>query len=131
MTFVKAQLMLWSTNKITDHNRGEVGIDVERIEKKQRLANGTLRKFFIADKRTFQTQWTMVPKLTTQTVDGFYGADDMESFYNSTPGAFTLTLTDGDGETNSYSVMFSNFSRTIVKRGNTDFWNVNVTMEEV
>lgn len=33
MTFAKPRLMRWSNNAVTDHNRGELSIDVERIEK--------------------------------------------------------------------------------------------------
>lgn len=123
--------MRWNGNAVTDHNRAELGIDVERIEKKQRMANGTLRKYIIADKRNFSTSWTMLPKLTAQTVDGFWGADAIEQFYNTTTGSFSLELSDGDTETYTYNVMFSDFSKNIVKRGSVDYWEINVTMEQV
>ena len=131
ITFVKPRLMRWNGNAITDHNRAQLTIDVERIEKKQRMANGTLRKYIIADKRTFSTSWSMLPKLTSQTVDGFWGADDIESFYNTVTGSFSLELSDADTETNTYTVMFSDFSKSVMKRGSVDFWEVNVTLEEV
>ncbi len=38
-------------NKITEHNRSDISISVERIEKAVRTSNGTLRKNHIADKR--------------------------------------------------------------------------------
>jgi hypothetical protein len=130
MTFTKPRLMRWNGNSITDHNRAQLSIDVERIEKKQRMANGTMRKYIVADKRIFSTSWTMLPKLTSQTVDGFWGADAIESFYNTQTGYFTLELTDADGEVNDYTVMFSDFSKNIVKRGSRDLWEINVSMEE-
>jgi hypothetical protein len=36
--------------KLTEHNREPVSIDTNRIEKQQRMANGTMRKQFTADK---------------------------------------------------------------------------------
>lgn len=131
MTFARPRLMRWNGNAVTDHNRQQLSIDVERIEKKQRMANGTMRKYIVADKRTFSTSWNMLPKLTSQTVDGFWGADAIEVFYNTVPGPFSLELSDGDGETYTYTVMMSDFSKTISKRGSVDFWEINVTMEEV
>ncbi len=131
MTFTRPRLMRWNGNAVTDHNRAELGIDVDRIEKKQRMSNGTLRKYIVADKRNFSTSWTMLPKLTSQTVDGFWGADAIEQFYNSTTGSFSLELSDGDSETYTYSVMFSDYNKSVVKRGSTDYWEINVTMEEV
>ncbi|QIQ62925.1 minor tail protein [Streptomyces phage Moab] len=131
MTFVRPRLMRWNGNAVTDHNRQALSIDVERIEKKQRMANGTLRKYIVADKRSFSTSWQMLPKLTNKTVDGFWGADAIEEFYNTIGGSFSLEISDGDGEVNTYNVMFSDFSKTITKRGSVDFWEISVSMEEV
>ena len=131
VTLSKPRLMRWNGNAVTDHNRAQLGIDVERIEKKQRMANGTLRKYIIADKRTFSTSWSMLPKLSSQTVDGFWGGEAIETFYNSNPGSFSLEITDADGEATTYTVMFADFSRTISKRGSVDFWEISLSMEEV
>lgn len=131
MILPKPRLMRWNGNAVTDHNRQPLGIDVDRIEKKQRMSNGTMRKYIVADKRTFSVSWNMLPKLTSQTVDGFWGADAIEAFYNTVTGSFTLELTDADGEVTEYTVMFSDFSKSITKRGSVDFWEVSVAMEEV
>lgn len=131
MTFVRPRLMQWDGNSVTDHNRAELEITNERIERKDRMANGTMRKFVVADKRTFSTSWDMLPKKTEQTVDGFWGGEAMEDFFYATPGGFILDIWDGDNEQSTYTVMFSDFSKTITKRGSVDFWTINVTMEEV
>lgn len=131
LTMPRLRLMRWNGNAVTDHNRTQLSIDVERIEKKQRMSNGTMRKYIIADKRKFSTSWTMLPKISSQTVDGFWGADAIETFYNENPGSFVLELADGDTEIYEYTVMFSDFSKNIVKRGSVDFWEISVTMEEV
>lgn len=131
ITMPRPRLMRWNGNAITDHNRAQLSIDVERLEKKQRMANGTLRKYIVADKRNFSTSWSMLPKLSTQTVDGFWGAEAIEQFYNTITGSFSLELTDGDGEVYTYTVMFSDFSKSVAKRGSVDFWEVSVSLEEV
>jgi hypothetical protein len=131
MTFLRPRLMRWNNNAITDHNRSELGVAIERIENMQRMANGTMRKYIVADKRTFTVSWDMLPNQTVKTVDGFWGGQAMLDFYNATPGAFTLELARGDSTVSTYSVMFSDFSYDVVKRSVYDFWNVSVTMEEV
>jgi hypothetical protein len=50
----------WS--KITEHNRQPLSITKNRIQKVQRMANGTLRKFFVAEKREFSVSWTYIFK---------------------------------------------------------------------
>lgn len=135
LTFVKPRLMRWNNNAVTDHNRQPLTVSVERIERSNRMANGTLRKYFVADKRTFTVSWEGVFKQTSKTVDGFWGGDNIENFFNTTTGSFTLELTDADATVTSYTVMFSpdSYSRDIVKRGTTgvDLWNVSLTMVEV
>lgn len=46
---------------LSDHNRAEINIATQRIEKKQRMINGTMRSFHIADKLTISTSWSMLP----------------------------------------------------------------------
>lgn len=130
-TFVKPQLMTWNNNKISDHNRAALDVTVERIEDMKRMANGTMRKYVIADKRTFSTSWDNFPHNAMHTVDGFWGKNEMENFYNTTPGPFTLVLTYGDGTTGTYTVMLTKWDASIEKRGAYDFWKVDVELTEV
>jgi hypothetical protein len=46
---------------LSDHNRSEINITNQRIEKKQRMINGTMRSFHIADKLNISTSWSMLP----------------------------------------------------------------------
>jgi hypothetical protein len=46
---------------LSDHNRSQINITNERIEQRQRMANGTMRSFFIADKLSIDTSWSMLP----------------------------------------------------------------------
>lgn len=131
MKFPKNCLMEWNNNKITDHNRSELGVEVERIESSKRMANGTLRKFVVADKRKFSVSWKDLPHLKDWAVDGYWGGREIETFHKNNAGPFVLKVTNGDGIVETWTVVFTNFSKDISKRGAYDFWQVNVAMEEV
>jgi hypothetical protein len=129
--FAKGAIMQWAGNKVTDHNRDDLSIDFNRIETAKRMANGTMRKYVIADKRTYSTAWNDLPHSAAFTVDGFWGGSEMLAFYKANAGLFVLKLTAGDGTTESVNVMFTKFSYDVTKRGVYDFWHVSVEMEEV
>ena len=127
-------------NKITEHNRSAIEINPMRIEKTQRMANGSLRKYFIADKKRFSVSWDMLPAYRTLTVDGKWGAEDLRTFYSSTEGkgSFNIRINlakDGTNQESSsyeeYAVVFGDCSFTVIKRGLQPFWNVSLSMEEV
>jgi hypothetical protein len=127
-------------NKITEHNRSEFNINVERIEKVVRTSNGTLRKNFINDKRKFSTSWSMLPSYRSLTVDGAWGAEDLRSFYlgEEGQGAFKIRLNiaqNGVSQESSgyeeYNVIFTDCSFAIAKRGLQPHWNVSLSMDEV
>lgn len=131
MKFAKNAIMEWNSNKISDHNRSELGVDVERIEDSKRMANGSLRKYVVADKRSFKCSWDDLPHSKDFTVDGYWGGIEIENFYNNNAGQFTLKITNGDGTIQQFPVVFTSFSKQISKRGLYDFWQVSVAMEEV
>lgn len=132
LRLVKPRLLVFDSLAVSDHNRAELSIDVERIETMKRMANGTMRKYVVADKRTFSTSWTELPSINQYTVDGFAGADSIEAFYNSHKGAFTLFVHLDNNVVQSYTVMFTDFSKTLGKRAKAfNFYDVDVTMEEV
>jgi hypothetical protein len=46
---------------LSDHNRGELGFNIERIEQKRRMVNGTMRSYHVADKISISVSWDMLP----------------------------------------------------------------------
>lgn len=127
-------------NKVSEHNRSQFDISTDRIEKQQRMSNGTLRKFFIADKKTFTLSWDMLPSYRTFTVDGAWGAEDLRTFYSSAEGqsSFNIRINLAKNGTNQessnyeqYSVVFNDCNFTVLKRGLQPFWNVSITLVEV
>lgn len=135
MSFLKGgsrpQAMLWSDNPgtledgyyvpqgdegidfiiISDHNRSEINISQQRIETRQRMVNGGMRSYWIADKMNVSSSWNRLPSrpfnsnvlfdssgepignsYTSYTVDGAAGGMDMLSWYENHPGSFYLFL---------------------------------------
>ena len=74
---------------LTDHNRSEIDISPSIIEHAQRMANGKMRKYVIASKKTISTSWTDIPSLSSNVVD--YGKTSntvvssawLSEFYNA------------------------------------------------
>jgi hypothetical protein len=149
---------------VSDHNRGPLDFKVERIEKRERMINGRMRSYHVADKLTVSTSWNNLPSRSfatdpaydpatgttlaevQYTVDGGAGGADLLKWYEDHQGPFWVYLsydnpnnfaTDRYNHLDQYSeviqMYISDFSWTVEKRGgrNYDFWNVNVTLEEV
>ena len=127
-------------NKVTEHNRSPIELGIQRIEKVTRTSNGTLRKNFIADKKSFSMSWDMLPSYRTLTVDNNWGAEDLRQFYLSDDGQKTFNIRINLAKTGSdqsssgyeeYNVSFTSCNFSIIKRGLQSFWNVSISMDEV
>lgn len=141
--------MSWKTNpimewwdgfswvKISDHNRSPLSVDIERIENKKRMADGTLRRYVVSKKRSFSCSWDNLPSKKVQLLANGEAGEWMEEFHNTHDGAFMIRLREGS-DINSeigieeVEVMISDFSKEVLKRGpNTDLWSLSITLEEV
>lgn len=124
--------MKFNGNRVTDHNRSPISVTYDRIESKKRMANGTMRTLHVAEKRKFRVSWKDLPKNNVQAVDGFWSALALATFYETTIGEFTLTLTYGDNSTETVTVMFDEFSTKLNKRSYyTDLYDVDLGLVEV
>lgn len=126
--------------KLSEHNRSEFTISPQRFEKTQRMANGTLRKFFVADKKVFSLSWDMLPSSSSLTVDGAWGAEEMRTFYTSADGRGTFNIKvnlakNGSDQTSSgyeeYTVSITSAVFVVQKRGVQPHYSVSLSMEEV
>ena len=94
---------------ITDDNRAPLSFSEERIEKRERMINGRMRSYHIADKLTLKTSWNMIPSRShanipgfdtdtgvslynSYTTDGGAGGEDMLDWYESHKGSFWVFL---------------------------------------
>lgn len=137
----RPQAMLWSQNPgvldngyyvpqgtegndfiiVSDHNRSEISFSNERIETRQRMINGGMRSYWIADKLKISSSWERLPSrpfdgnvtfdangnivtanYISYTVDGAAGGMDMLSWYETHPGSFYLFLSYDKYRTNGY-----------------------------
>ena len=74
------------------------------------------------------------PGAQTHLVDTAWSVNDMQTFYNSAAGksSFRIRIKKADGTYEGpYTVIFSSFSPTIVKRGVDTFYNLSIEMQEV
>jgi hypothetical protein len=128
--------------KLSEHNRQPVSLDTNRIERAERMANGTMRKIFIADKYSIQCSWNKLPSTSTMTVDGGYGAEQIRAFYKAKGiGSFKLKISyNGVSERDEIiTVMFTDCSFSLNKRNvkmvsgvdPQEFWDVSITLEQV
>jgi len=98
---------------LSDHNRGEIGFSNNRIESRERMVNGRMRSYYVADKLSVSTSWDMLPSRAYHlypefnsngisdynrinneefTVDGGAGGADMLEWYERYTGSFWLFL---------------------------------------
>jgi hypothetical protein len=128
--------------KVSEHNRSSASLEIERIEKTQRMSNGSLRKIWIADKRLFSASWGMLPTDNTMTVDAGMGASEIKSFYlNKGKGAFKVKISyNGVSARDEIILMsFTSCNFTVMKRNvksssasvPQEFWDVSLSLEEV
>lgn len=144
---------------LSDHNRSEISFTPERIQNRQRMINGNMRAYNIADKLILSTSWQMLPSRSfitppnfdssgnssitdpndKYTVDGGAGGLQLLDWYNNHQGPFWVFLAydlgfDRSKYTQIVQMYFRDFNYSVIKRGRQgwhDMWNINVTLEEV
>jgi hypothetical protein len=133
LTFARPIDAEYATHKVSDHNRSPISISFEKIENKDRMANGTLRKFVVATKRNIKVSWENLPRQDSATADGKWGASSIKTFYNTYGNtAFWITINYGDGTNESIQVMFQDFNMKLSKRSiYTDLYDIDFGLEEV
>jgi hypothetical protein len=140
------QLSLDNSNwqKLTDHNRDPISISTEIIETQARMANGKMRKYIVAQKKTISVSWSYVPSKTSETVDLNNSAAWLESFYKSNVGSpiyLKVVASELDSSGNFvtaqnasevYTVFMEKFSKSIINRTKvSDYVSMSIDFTEV
>jgi len=68
---------------LSDHNRGEITINSERLEQRQRTINGRMRSYHISDKLKFNWSWSMLPSRAFYQNAGFDPANGISPYQNN------------------------------------------------
>jgi hypothetical protein len=56
---------------LSDDNRGPLSFQPLRLERRERMINGRMRSYHIADKLTISTSWTMLPSRSYESLPDF------------------------------------------------------------
>ena len=83
---------------LSDDNRGEISFSNNRIEKRERMINGRMRSYHIADKLNISVQWNMLPSrsyATNPTFDTSTGLSPYEGASGRRTGVDLEYTTDG------------------------------------
>jgi hypothetical protein len=139
--------------KLTDHNRASIDLATELIETQNRMANGSLRKYVIAQKNKISTSWEFLPTKPSEMVYSNYGAAWIEAFYRANfgipiyikiieseidPGPAVGSVpsnsnfkTASEGS-KTYQVFITDFSKTLRKRtAISDYVDINIEFTEI
>ena len=130
--------------KLTDHNREPINISTEIIETQARMANGKMRKYIVAQKKTISVSWSYVPSKTSETVDLNNSAAWLESFYKSNVGSpiyLKVVASELDSSGNFvtaqnasevYTVFMEKFSKIIINRTKvSDYVSMSIDFTEI
>ena len=85
---------------LSDHNRGDMQFNTQRIEQRQRTINGRMRSYHIADKLTMSVSWNMIPSRSYRTgaafntSTGVSPSEGTSSEYTADGGAGGVELLD-------------------------------------
>lgn len=97
---------------LSDHNRSSLSFSNQRLENRQRMINGSMRSYHIADKLQLSVSWEMLPSraynkdpnfdqltgkssqsgLEEYTVDGGAGGVELLNWYETHTGPFWMLL---------------------------------------
>jgi hypothetical protein len=96
---------------LSDHNRKDLGFSFDRIEQRERMINGRMRSYHVADKLKLNVSWDMLPSRSfandpsfsttgatalandqKYTADGGAGGVDLLDWYKAHPGPFWVYL---------------------------------------
>lgn len=74
---------------LSDHNRSDLDIKVDRIGKRDRMVNGGLRSYFIADKKKISVNWKMLPSRAYASSPNFDPETGLSSMTESSQYEYT------------------------------------------
>lgn len=97
---------------LSDHNRSQLDVSSQRIEQRERMINGRMRSYHIADKVQLSVSWDMLPSRAfseepnfdpssgaldnplniVHTADGGAGGSDLLRWYETHNGPFYVLL---------------------------------------
>jgi len=129
--FAGPALVKLDNTDLTDQGRT---FDEKRDERavENVTAKGTIKKYIIAEKRTWDLSWAMLPQLASDTYDE-KGARDTIKALAMVGDTVTLWTRSSYGEEYTYTVWIENYSEKIVRRdfvSNIFLYDVSISLKE-
>lgn len=117
--------------ELTDQGRT---FDEKRDERKveNTTARGTIKKYIIAEKKTWDISWTMLPQYAYDTYDG-YGARDSIRALALSGNTVTLRVRNEYDEEFVYTAWIQDYSEKLVRRdfiANIFLYDVSISLQE-
>ena len=81
---------------LSDHNRKELSFKNTRIEKRERMINGRMRSYHIADKISLSVSWDMLPSRSFST-DPLFNSSGVSAFSQQSPNLTDTAYTVDGG----------------------------------
>lgn len=70
---------------LSDDNRSEISVSLDRIENRQRMLNGRMRSYHVADKRIISVSWDMLPSRSFYNLPLFNTDSQSDSVIGKSP----------------------------------------------
>lgn len=136
ITLPKGSLITLNGIVLSEHGRSTFDITPNDIKYDNRTVTGTMRRYFVASKGTYNVSWTMLPALDSQTLDGKAGRNTLKSLYDNNMGtSITLQYYEVNSSNNqtfvSKTVFIESYSETLVKRWGMQLWDTKLSLVEV
>jgi hypothetical protein len=77
---------------LTDGNRSEISMSNQRIEQRQRMVNGNMRSYWMADKLNLSTSWSRIP---SRAYSGYVTFDPENGQIDNDPSTYSMYTVDG------------------------------------
>lgn len=136
--------------QLSEHNRSAAETGSEPIMIGERTVTGTMRRQHITNKVTLSLSWEMLPALDERTVDGFAGRNTLREIrdqmwlYNFSASEVSIQeqqieYIEVDEETTNtvistfdrtYMMFLDDYQETLVKRWESHFYNVSLSLVE-
>jgi len=131
MDFAGPALVRLNDTDLTDQGRT---FDEDRDERavENTTANGTIKKYIIAEKRTWNFGWSMLPQNASDTYDE-KGARDTIKALAMVGNTVTLRVRNSYGEEYIYTVWIESYSEKLVRRdfiSNIFLYDISLSLKE-
>lgn len=85
---------------LSDHNRQAISLNSTRIETRERMIDGSMRSYWVADKTTLSTSWNLLPSRALPVIDSsiFFQDEQTDTYEINFKKALTVDAGAGGNE---------------------------------